>query len=208
VITVADCPVTVNLKFYLQGYYDGAGLMKPVLANEGVGSSATDVDNVTIELHDPTTYALIEAQTAVLQTNGLVSATFSPKVFAQYYVAIIHRNSIQTWSATPIAVSGSTPLYNFTTASTQAYTDPTPGANPAQALLETGVWAIYTGDINQDGYIDGNDFPQYDSESASGGLFDGTYTPTDMNGDGFVDGNDFPVYDGNSSIAVTAFYPQ
>ena len=64
-----------------------------------------------------------------------------------------------------------------------------------------------TGDINQDDYIDGNDFPQYDSESASGGLYDGTYTATDMNGDGYVDGNDFPVYDGNSANAGAAVYP-
>ena len=63
-----------------------------------------------------------------------------------------------------------------------------------------------TGDINQDDYIDGSDFPQYDAESASGGLYDGTYTATDMNGDGFVDSSDFPVYDGNSAIGVTSYH--
>jgi hypothetical protein len=77
-----------------------------------------------------------------------------------------------------------------------------------QVEVETGVWAFYTGNLLQDDYIDGNDFPQYDFESASGGLYDGTYTPTDMNGDGFVDGNDFPVFDNNSSNGVTAMYPQ
>ena len=93
--------------------------------------------------------------------------------------------------------TASTPVYDFSSAAGMAIGD-------NEALLETGIWGMYTGDINQDDFIDGNDFPQYDSESASGGLYDGTYTATDMNGDGFVDGNDFPVFDGNSSIGVSA----
>ena len=76
-----------------------------------------------------------------------------------------------------------------------------------QAEVEPGVWAIYAGDLNHDDFIDGSDFPLYDAESASGGLFDGTYTATDMNGDGFVDGSDFPVFDGNSANGVTAVHP-
>ena len=91
-------------------------------------------------------------------------------------------------------------LYDFSSAANMAMGD-------NQGMVEPGIWALYTGDINQDDYIDGNDFPQYDSESASGGLFDGTYTSTDINGDGFVDGNDFPVYDFNSSNAVSAVHP-
>ena len=182
--------------------------MQPAMLNQGASADPLVADNITIELHDPTTFAIIESQTASLSTSGLASATFAPKAFGPYYVAVKHRSSIQTWSGAPVTVTGTTPLYNFTTASTQAYTDLTPGANPAQRLVEPGIWAIYVGDINQDDYIDGNDFTQYDTESASGGLFDGTYTPTDMNGDGFVDGNDFTDFDYNSSIAVTAFYPQ
>ena len=174
--------------------------MLPVLNNQGVAALATETDTVLVELHNPTTFALIDTKATVLSTTGLASATFAPHPFAPYYIAIKHRNTIQTWSANPVAVNGASALYNFSTGAAQAFAG-------NQANLGAGVFGFYTGDINQDEFIDGNDFPQYDGESASGGLFDGTYTPTDMNGDGFVDGNDFPVYDNNSSNGVSAIYP-
>ena len=198
VITVADCPVTVNLKLWLQGYYQPGGTMAPVWDNQvngGVPTNPLDVDNVSIELRDPTTYSLVETQTAMLHTNGLVSATFLPKAFGPYYVVVKHRNSIQTWSANPVAITGTTPLYNFASAPAQAL-----GSN--QALAETGVWAMYTGDVNQDDFIDSNDFPDLDNDIFNGVAF--VYATTDLNGDGFVDSNDFPVMDNNIFNGVAA----
>jgi len=207
-LEVIPAAVTVNLKLFLQGYYIDGGIMQPVLNNQGVtAAQASETDSVTVELRDPVTYVLVDSKVTVLTTTGLASATFT-QAAGSYYIAVKHRNTVQTWSANPVACTVSTPLYDFTTGSTQAFTDLTPGANPAQALLQTGIYGFYTGDLNQDDYIDANDFPQYDLESGSGGLYDGTYTPTDMNGDGFVDGNDFPVFDINSAIGVVAFYPQ
>ncbi|MEP7165123.1 MAG: M36 family metallopeptidase [Ferruginibacter sp.] len=200
VITVTNCTITLNLKMYLQGYYLNGGTMQPVLNNHAVPlSQATETDSITVELHHPATYALIDSKKVVLLTNGLVSATFTQPA-GSYYIAIKHRNSIQTWTAGPVACSSSTPLYNFTTNANKAYFD-------NQVQVEPGIWAFMTGDLNQDEFIDGNDFPGYDAESASAGLFDATYTATDMNGDGFVDGNDFPVYDVNSSNGVMSIHP-
>ena len=71
--------------------------------------------------------------------------------------------------------------------------------------METGVWAIYTGDLNQDEFIDGNDFPDFDTDSFNG--VNSEYKSTDMNGDGFVDGNDFPVFDVNSFNGVSSVHP-
>ena len=192
--------ITLNMKLYLQGYYTGGGTMQPVLNNQAVTlSQATESDIITIELHDPATITLIDTKEAVLLTDGTVSVTFIQPV-AAYYIAIRHRNTVQTWSADPVICTVNSPLYNFSMASTKAFGD-------NQVEVEPGIWAFYTGDINQDEYIDGNDFPQYDFESASGGLFDGTYTPTDINGDGFVDGNDFPVFDINSFNAISSIHP-
>ena len=210
VVTVAVCntTITVNMKMWLQGYYQpgGGGSMLPVLSTQGIVAPATETDSVTIELHDPITYALVDTKIAVINTDGTVSATFGPHPFAPYYIAVKHRNSSQTWSANPVNVTGTSTPYNFTTASTQALNDPAPGALTSMAEVETGIWAIRTGDINQDDFIDGSDFTPFDTESASGGLFDGTYTASDMNGDGFVDGSDLPVFDGNSSIGVTSYH--
>ncbi|MEP7164077.1 MAG: CHRD domain-containing protein [Ferruginibacter sp.] len=192
--------ITINLKLFLQGYYVGSSTMQPVLNNQSVPSSlATQTDTVMIDIFHPTTFALLATKKAVLSTTGNVSATFTQSP-GSYYIGVRHRNTIQTWTKSPVACSASTPLYNFTTAANKAYDD-------NQVQVEPGVWAFFAGDLNQDEYIDGNDFPQYDAESASGGVYDGTYTITDMNGDGFVDGNDFPVFDVNSSNGVSSLHP-
>ncbi len=199
-IEVIPASITANLKLFLQGYYIDGGIMQPVLNNQGVAALATETDSITVELHNATTpFALVDSKVAVLSTTGMASATFT-QAAGSYYIAIKHRNTVQTWSANPVTVNGASPLYDFSSSANKAY-----GAN--QVEVQTGVWAMYTGDINQDDFIDGNDFPQFSFESESGGFFDGTYTPTDMNGDGFVDSNDFPVFDTNIFNGVTAVYP-
>jgi hypothetical protein len=75
-----------------------------------------------------------------------------------------------------------------------------------QVEVQTGKWAFYTGDLNQDDFIDGYDFPAFDTDSFNGVAQ--AYVAIDMNGDGFVDWNDFPVFDVNSFNGVSAVYPQ
>ena len=191
--------VLLNLKLYLQGYYINAGMMKPVLMNQGINAQPTETDSIVVELHDPATYALVYSKKAVLLTNGTVSSNFI-QTPGSYYIAVKHRNTLQTWTATPVTINAASPLYDFTLAANKAMAN-------NQVLIETGKYAFFTGDLNQDDYIDGNDFPLYDGESASGGLHDGTYTKTDMNGDGFIDGNDFPVFDLNSYNGINSAHP-
>jgi hypothetical protein len=66
------------------------------------------------------------------------------------------------------------------------------------------IYAIYTGDINQDGFIDVFDFPEYDNDNLN--LVEG-YAVTDLNGDGFVDVFDFPVFDNNNLNLVQVMRP-
>ncbi|MBL7772952.1 MAG: hypothetical protein JNM95_08830 [Chitinophagaceae bacterium] len=73
--------------------------------------------------------------------------------------------------------------YDFSTSANQAF-----GSN--QKDVEPGVWAIYSGDINQDGAIDVFDYLLQDTDiiaSVSG------YLPFDLNGDGSVDAFDYFV---------------
>ncbi len=199
-VTVNTCgsSIAINLKLFLQGYYIDGGIMQPVLNNQAVlNSQANETDSIMIELHDPVTFALVDSKVAVLLTGGLVSTTFTQPP-GSYYIAIKHRNTIQTWSANQINCSASTPLYDFTAAAGNAM-----GAN--QVEVQTGKWAFFTGDLNQDDFIDGNDFPAFDTDSFNG--VSGVYAATDMNGDGFVDGNDFPVFDVNSFNGVSSVHP-
>lgn len=203
--TVTSAPATIslnactiiNLKLFLQGYYTGSSTMAPVLMNQGVGNDINNVDDILVELHDVTSFALVASTTAMLKTNGDALAAFS-QIQGSYYLVIKHRNSILTCSALPVLV-GSTPItYDFTDANTKAY-------NENMVEVEPGIWAIYSCDVNQDGYVDGFDYPDFDTDSQLGLFL--VYTGTDFNGDGYVDGFDYPVYDLNAQNGVTGYSP-
>ncbi|MBS1733212.1 MAG: hypothetical protein JST02_07945, partial [Bacteroidetes bacterium] len=82
----------------------------------------------------------------------------------------------------------------FTSAASKAY-----GDNMVE--VEPGVWAFYTGDINQDGGIDGQDMNYIDNDN---GFFG--YNDADINGDGGTDGQDMNFIDNNSQLGI--FYAQ
>jgi hypothetical protein len=157
------------------------------------------VDDITVELRNTTTGALLTATVASLQTNGIAVATFNTAPSGSYYLVVKHRNSVATWSATPVTV-GSTPLtYNFSNAATKAF-----GSN--MAFLEAGVYGLFSGDFNQDDYIDIFDYPLFDNDNLNGmGNF--VYTVTDLNGDGYVDIFDYPIYDQNNTNGVSLIAP-
>lgn len=187
----------LKLKLFLQGYYISGGSMQPVLINQGITSNPNETDTLEIALQHATSFELLESRKALLLTDGSVAVNFTQPE-GIYYVVIKHRNSIQAWSAEPVNCQGSGTLYDFSTSAGQVMGD-------NQAMVEPGVFAIYTGDLNQDDFIDGNDFPFYDTDSFNG--VNTMYVATDMNGDGFVDGNDFPVYDVNSYYGVYSVHP-
>jgi hypothetical protein len=53
------------------------------------------------------------------------------------------------------------------------------------------IYAIYSGDLNQDGFVDIFDIPEFTTVAAS--AFPYGYLVSDINGDGFVDIFDIPV---------------
>jgi hypothetical protein len=198
VIAKVGCSSIVNLKLNIQGYYDAdAHAMRPVMANQGVGSSTTDVDDVTVELRDSSTSSLVASVTARLHTDGTATATFGTAPSGSFYIVVKHRNAVQTWSATAQTV-GATPLtYDFTTAANKAY-----GDNMVE--LESGVYGFYSGDLNQDESVDILDSPSLydDNDNFAFGYF-----ATDLNGDGSVDILDFPLLFGNSDNFIYSVHP-
>jgi hypothetical protein len=73
-----------------------------------------------------------------------------------------------------------------------------------QAQVEPGVFAIYSGDVNQDGTIDGSDFLIVDAAIQN---FDSGYVISDINGDGAVDGSDFLIVDANIQNFISVITP-
>ena len=192
------CSSIVNLKLNIQGYYDAAThAMRSVMANQGIGSSTTDVDDVTVELRDSSTSGIVASVTARLHTDGTASAIFVTAPIGSFYIAVKHRNSLETWSSAPQTV-GSTPLtYDFTTAANKAY-----GDNMIQ--LESGVYGLYSGDLNQDEAVDIFDFPLLFNDNDN---FSSGYLSTDLNGDGAVDIFDFPLLLNNNDNFIYSSHP-
>ena len=143
------------------------------------------------------TSGIVASVTARLHTDGTAAATFVTAPIGSFYIAVKHRNSLETWSSEPQTV-GSTPLtYDFTTAANKAY-----GDNMIQ--LESGVYGFYSGDINQDGFVEALDYPQLFNDSDN--LLEG-YQNTDLNGDGFVEALDYPILFNNSDNLIETLRP-
>jgi hypothetical protein len=194
VIATVGC--TKNLKLFIEGYYIGGGAMTPVKANQGVGTSTTDVDDITVELRDASTHAVVASTSAVLKTDGTVAAKLVAPA-GSYFIAIKHRNSLETWSAAAEAFGSSTAIYDFSNAANKAYGD-------NMKDLGSGVYGFYSGDINQDGFIESQDFSPLTNDSDN---FSEGYLSTDLNGDGFVESQDFPILVNNSDNFVEATRP-
>jgi hypothetical protein len=186
----------LSLKLFLSGYYNQSNAMKPVLLNQNQSSNTHLVDYVKVELHQAIfPYALIEKQVVELNENGNAVVNFSSAA-ANYYVVIKHRNSIETWSATPLAI-GTITAYDFTTMANKAF-----GSN--QMEIEPNVWGIFAGDIDQDGIIDNNDFSLWEADA--NGFLEG-YLSTDLDGNGAVDNNDFSIWEANANGFVSVLKP-
>ena len=140
-------------------------------------------------------YAEIASKKVELMTNGLVNCIFPP-LNGNYYIGIKHRNSILTWSATPIPIASLT-NYDFTNSSNKAY-----GNNMIE--IEPGVWTIYSGDIDQNENIDLIDYPILETDIFN---FEFGYFNTDLNGDGNVDLLDLAILEENTNNFIFSNHP-
>jgi hypothetical protein len=156
------------------------------------------VDTITVELYDGATGATLAASAkGVILTDGTVSLSLPADVVGNdYYIAVKHRNTVATWSANAVTF-GATTSYDFTSAATQAF-----GDNMIE--VETGVFAMFTGDINQDEFVDPFDYPAFELDNYN---FGSGYLATDLNGDGFVDPFDYPVFELNNYNFVMSTHP-
>jgi len=181
-------PVTCNVKLLLEGYYhpniqfhDSRDTFTVVLRNAIAPFAAVDSAESII---DPQTF------------TG--SFTFNNAPSGTYYLQLLSKNGIETWSKSggEIYTRGATLNYDFTTSYSRAY-----GNN---LVLKGEKYCIYSGDINQDAVIDGSDVLMVDNDAAN---FVTGYVNSDVDGDGFVDGNDLAIVDNNAAIFVSVVNP-
>ena len=191
-----DSGVYLNLTAFIQGFYLGGGLMNSSLGDPLMANIA---DIITVELHDTSAgHPLSFSSKGSLHTDGTASILFSPLCVGKYYYIVFkHRNSIETWSANPIFITNNGADYIFSNAANKA-------AGDNQANLGDGNFALFSGDITQDGSIDFNDYPPIDQSSYNGDL---GYFVSDLTGDYSVDFNDYPILDINSYLGIITIVP-
>jgi len=197
-VQVDTCSSYLTVRTFLESYHDQGQNMQAVLMNQLVaGALSTDCDTVVLQLHPMSNVQQVFlSDTSILQTNGWAGFRF-PNINDWYYISLKHRNHIQTFSQGPVRIHANNEMYDFSLQASQAY-----GSNQTQ--IAPGLFALYSGDINQDGVIDGLDYNDWETDSNN---FSGGYFNTDLNGDGIVDGLDFIYWEQNSNNFVGAVAP-
>ncbi|MFH1121344.1 MAG: BACON domain-containing carbohydrate-binding protein [Bacteroidota bacterium] len=189
---------TLNLSLLIEGLYTGNGTMKQAFDAIGPHFSPGIADHVNVELHNSSDYTIVEhVVTGIeLSTAGNVSLNIPPDFGGSYYITIKHRNSIET--TTSIPVSFDTPVVSY------AFDLPSKAYGNNLVLMIDGHYAILSGDVNQDGFVDTGDMTPVDNDS---GNFETGYLNSDVNGDGNVDTGDMTIVDNNSAAYVSRETP-
>ncbi len=137
-------------------------------------------------------FILVDSGTGVIDSISMTCLfTFDNAQSGRYYIVVKHYQSLETWSRAggdSLIANGLIHSYDFTSSSSQAY-----GNN---LKLKAGNYCIISGDVNQDGIIDGSDLLMIDND-----LFNyvtGRFVITDLNGDEYVDAGDMLIADNNA----------
>lgn len=178
----------LNLFALIQGFYDTSlDFMNP--------------DSMTVNLRfNNSPYNLVTSQKILFNKDGFGGATYPSSVNndQSYYIQLIHRNSIETWSNIFTFINHET-IYSFLRTQADAY-----GGN--QILVDNSPvrFAIYGGDVSQDGNVDVSDIIAVfnDVNNVTSG-----YVNTDVTGDDFVDAEDLLLTHNNAQNLVSVVKP-
>lgn len=176
-ITVDPCLGNrINLKAFLQSAYDSLGTMHTKLKSiiplsqpfnispwnydgdevlDSVPSNMTDW--ILVEMRDSTDYSKVLARkAAILLNNGFVADTnystglwFDSIGYGSYYVVVRHRNHLPVMNEIPYPIPNTDTLDFTDTLRCSMF-----GGNKNAVIeVEPGVWALISGDINQDNQL-------------------------------------------------------
>ena len=196
------CPpsITLNLQLLLEGFYTGNSSMRASLYDLALSTLPTETDTITVNLWSPANLsnaAPDQSIKAIVHTNGEASVEIPAVVSGNpYYIAVKHRNHVETWSKLPISFSTNTINYFFD--------GPDKAFNNNLLLQADGKYVIYGGDVNQDGVVDQNDI---DNIHNAANTFTTGYMSADANGDGIVDALDMIITDNNAARFIVKITP-
>lgn len=177
----------------------GVCLLNATVGIEGFWDGATQVqDTMRMYLRKNfSPYDVVDSAKVYLSSSGNAIANYLLAPAGNYYVQLIHRNALETWSASNVSISkSSVAFYDFTTTQSQTY-----GNN---SVLKSGQYCNYSGEIIKDGTIDAADV--LDVYNGVIVLASG-YVNNDVNGDNFVDVTDLLITYNNATAVVTVMRP-
>ena len=82
-----------------------------------------------------------------------------------------------------------------------AYSDGNPAIQPMDAIT-SGLYGIWMGELNEDGYLDAVDYSIFEIETNAAQYLNQYLLDGDFNGDTYVDASDFAVFDSNSDYGA------
>ncbi len=181
----------------LEGLNNGSSNMIQAQDNLGAHWSTGIADQITVELHDAITYSnILYSSNVPLSSAGMATMATPSNLGSDYFITIKHRNSLETTTAT--AVSFASGIIN------QSYGLPANVYGGNLKLMSDQSYAIYAGDVNQDGVINITDrgLLLTDLNAALLG-----YNITDVNGDGAVNTSDRALVLTNQNAGVIKLVP-
>lgn len=178
-------PVRLNLTMLIEGFYDTV-------------TAAMIPDTVVVHLRSssPPYHSIDSCRRRLDQYGQCELEFFNASPSSSYYLAIRHRNAIETWSAIPVYFQGYSASYDFTVNASGAY-----GSNQ---ILKGSKYCFFSGDVNGDGTVDLADLAIIDNDVFA--VRTG-YVRTDLNGDMITDISDLLYADNNSCRYVTLMRP-
>ena len=154
--------------------------------------------NVTVTLRNANfPYQVADEATGIIFDNTLEGDFFFTKVeTGNYFIVVKYKNTIETWSKSDgiKIIKGGVVKYDFTTGKDKAYGD--------NMFFDGEFACIYTGDIDQNGFINQNDIDLVMNDLGNTGDL-----ITDLNGDQYVDASDLSLVMNNSDKHVMAVTP-
>ena len=178
-------PTTIKIGAIFEGRYNSQN-------NSMIGDSA----KVYIR-QNSYPYSIIDSSVNFIGNNFEGYFSFNNVITGNYFISLKHRNSIQIWSNPGIKIiRGVLNYYDFTK----------PGAvysNNVKFLDNQATkFALYSGDINQDGIIDVWDMSYIENNLGNEG-----YDIADLDGDNYVDASDLSIIENNVDTIVMVKNP-
>ncbi|MEO8664999.1 MAG: aryl-sulfate sulfotransferase [Ignavibacteria bacterium] len=183
-----EANLTLNVKLAIEGFYD-------IQTNQ-----LRIKDSVKAYLRNVNSpFAIIDSSDSEIDSISLTGTfQYHNASTGIYYISIKHRNGLETWSKNggELLSKGMMYSYDFTSSISNAY-----GNN---LVLKGTKYCLYSGDVNQDGYVNLVDKVSIYNNAVN---FITGYVNTDINGDNVVNLDDLLIANNNSLKFVSARRP-